>query len=96
MIWADKVLQEIIKTKNIISTKDFQDSLIQENIAILLLRDLRKKPWIRSIKFKIKGKNSIILFLEKFILINRILKLKALKANKKSIFLQMKWVNNKY
>ena len=100
MIWADKVLQEIIKTKNIISTKDFQDSLTQENIAISPLRDLRRKQWIRSIKFKIKEKNSIILSLEKFILINRNLKLKAKKAKKKSIFLsskilQIKWVKNK-
>ena len=100
MIWADKVLQEIIKTKNIISTKDFQDSLTQENIAISPLRDLRRKQWIRSIKFKIKGKNSIILSLEKFILINRNLKLRAMKAKKKSIFLsskilQIKWVKNK-
>ena len=100
MIWADKVLQEIIKTKNIISIKDFQDSLTQENIAISPLRDLRRKQWIRSIKFKIKGKNSIILSSEKFILINRNLKLKAKKAKKKSIFLsskilQIKWVKNK-
>lgn len=100
MIWADKVLQEIIKTKNIISIKDFKDSLTQENIAISPLRDLRRKQWIRSIKFKIKGKNSIILSLEKFILINRNLKLRAMKAKKKSIFLsskilQIKWAKNK-
>lgn len=39
MILADKVLQETIKIKNMVSTKDFQDSLTQDNIVILLLKD---------------------------------------------------------
>jgi len=36
-------LQETIKIKNMVSTKDFQENIIQGNIAILPLKDLKKK-----------------------------------------------------
>lgn len=82
MILADKVLQETIKIKNMVSTKDFQDSLTQDNIVILLPKDLKKKLWIRFMIFKIKEKNYIIKFLEKPFLMKRILKQRILKIKK--------------
>jgi hypothetical protein len=59
MILTDKALQETIKIKNIVFTKDFQDSSIQGSIVILLQKDLKKKLGSRFMIFKIKEKNNI-------------------------------------